>query len=31
MKVLKKANKNNSILKGSVSFHKDSCCGSRAA
>lgn len=30
MKILKNACKQNSIIRGKVVFHKDSCCGSRA-
>lgn len=30
MKTLKKAATTHSIIRGTVAFHKDSCCGARA-
>ncbi len=30
MKIVRKARKINSLIKGVVMFHKDSCCGARA-
>ncbi len=30
MKIIKNARKSNSLISGTVAFHKDSCCGSRA-